>query len=433
MIIYIPIHRGDRMKKEFSYKGISLQEYCNKNNVNYKYVINRKCVIKKKMGLTDQEAINYIIDNYKDSYCYYKGIPLKEYCDINNINHSYIQKEIYNIIKNKNIDKDAAITLLIEKYKTNFVYYNGIHVVEYCRMTGINYDSLAPYVSRLIKKIKLTKEEAYAIAIEQYNKKFVMYDNKTMSRFCKDHCYNYNTIMSLRYKYIKRNKLSTEDATIKAVETYVRFINRIEKTRELLILRENSNNEGYLLNYCKSKGHNLDDIENIKAIGYGMVKSILLLEHINKDKTGTFSKLEIIKEVKEIEEDVQNFITYKKEINLTQVISYYNIGYNNLLLVIMNSLMPIINNAIYKNFYYDREEKQDYIKMLVIECLQKNVFFSEQQLRSYMYRYVKGELVKYYYSNTPTLSYNNKTHINSESEYINILNSDSNVEEESIG
>ena len=418
------------MKKDFSYKGISLQEYCSDKDINYSYVLNRKCVLKKKMKLTDQEAIDFILDNYKINYSYYKGIKLEDYCKENNIKHSYIQKQMYIVMEERGIGKQEAINLLIENYKASFIYYDNIPIPEYCTLMGINYDSLAPFVSRLLKKKPMTREAAYAIAIEQYNTGFIMYEGKTMRQYCKDNEYNYNTVLSLRYKYIKRDKMNSEDATNKAIETYVRYIRRIEKTNELMKLRENSNNELYLLDYCKSKNLNLENINILKDLGYTLFRSILILEHINHELNSNPTKLDVMNIIKQIEKDVHEIELDSSDLELTRIIQYYNMGYNNMLPTIFERLKPIINSCVYNNPYYDKAEMRDHMETLVIECLHKNIFFLEQQLRAYMYRYIKGELVKFYYDNPTTLSYNKKTSINDKVDYINNFRSEDDVEEE---
>ena len=126
----------------YYYLGIPLKEYCDENNLNYKNIIAYIGNYKKNDGfknLTDDELVEVIMDKYqpfKPKYLY-KGLTLREYCNKNNLSYysvvSFVKRKLANgstksvdnlakiiadyIIKNKDQIK-SLITEEIEKPKT---------------------------------------------------------------------------------------------------------------------------------------------------------------------------------------------------------------------------------------------------------------------------------------------------------------------------
>jgi hypothetical protein len=404
---------GIIMDKTFFYKGtIPLKSYCKDNNINYNYVVNRKFILIKRDGLSEQQAIDFIIDNYKKHLIFYDGLPLKEYCDLNEINYTTLNTHIYNIMKEKNLSRDDAVNFLIERYHSDRVLIYGIPLPEYCKVNKININSIYAYSSGARKKLGIGKEESYILAIEQYNTKFVLFEGMSLLQYCTSNRYNYNTIMSLRYKNMFHKKMNKDEATTKAVEKYKKFIFLRKRINDRTFLIENKNSINILENYCVENNYDIKIIHSLIETGYDYLQSIFIYQYWLDKKIQITIKnsATLVIDLKQKIEDLQD----NEDADITEVIALYYAGFKNFELKVFQIVLPIINKAVYQNPFYDKQEMKQHIILLVIEKLKANFFVSAQNLRSYMKRFVRGELIKYYYCNKNDLSYNADRYENKE-------------------
>ena len=417
------------MYKEFFYKStIPLKPYCEENNINYNYVINRKCVLmKRNPSLSEQETIDFIVDNYKNHLIFYDGLPLKEYCDLHGINYTSMNTHIYDIMKEKCITCDAAVKFLIERYHSNRVLIYNVPLPEYCKVNDININSIYAYASRARRRLGITKEAAYILAIEQYNAKFVIFEGVPLRQYCANNGYNYNTLMSLRYKNMVREKMPKEEATIKAVEKYKRFIFMKKRIKDRAFLKENKDDSSILDSYCVANSYDIEIIRNLIELGYDFLQSIFIYQYwLDKNlqiNLENFSSL-----VLEMEGKVKE-LPKSEESDIIEIIALYYAGFTDLEIIVFENVLPIIDKAVWENPYYDKQEMKQHITLLVTEKLKTNFFVSVQNLRSYMKRFVRGELIKYFYSSRDNnLSVNDEKYENKE--YIDYLTDGITAEDE---
>jgi len=365
------------MSKQFFYKGaIPLKTYCDENGINYGYVIGRKQTLINRDGLTEQQAIDFIVDNYKKHYIFYEGIPLPEYCKVN----------------------------------------------------GINISSIYAYASKVRRKLKITKQESYMLAIEKYNTKFVFYEGISLKQYCHNKGYNYNTVMSLRYKNMKRKKMNSDQATIQALEKYQRFIFLQKQAKDRVFLKENQENFSVLERYCQENNYDFKIIQTLIEYGYEYLQAIFMYQYWLNNKI-KIEEQNLIGLVIDMENQVQEILK-SSDSDITLAINLYYAGFNNLEITIFQSLIPIINKAVFLNPYYDKEEMKQHITLLVIEKLKTNFFISGPNLRSYMKKFVRAELIKYFYSCRPDFSVNKEKY--EAKEYIDYLTDGITAEEETL-
>ena len=138
-----------------------LKEYCNDNpEINYNTIrtyINREQ--EKKPELSDEALIEkYIEKEHEGIYkYYYLGIPLKQYCEENNLNYRNI---ISFITRHKGEDKykllsdDEFIEQIMSIYEPlELKYtYKGESLYNYCANNDISYYSVLSHVKRSLAK-----------------------------------------------------------------------------------------------------------------------------------------------------------------------------------------------------------------------------------------------------------------------------------------
>lgn len=150
---------------KYFYKGMSLRQYCLNNNIVFGSVENRINRLRTYYpSLTDNELVGLAMEVYINGpyKLFYKGEPLIEYCQKNPyLNYDTIRLRIRREEKiNPNITS-AEIDKLIEnyvegEYKGIYTYYYlGIPVKQYCEENNMNYKSVMAFIYRYKKSIKI--------------------------------------------------------------------------------------------------------------------------------------------------------------------------------------------------------------------------------------------------------------------------------------
>ena len=260
---------------KYFYKGIPLKDYCIKNNINYdsirSFINNRK-----NCDISDEELIEqYLNKKHTGIYkYYYKEIPLKQYCEDNNISY----KAIIAFIKRnkdkdeyKNLDNDSFINLIMDNYHASQIKYTykNQSLYTYCSNNNISYYSIVSFVKRSLKK-ESTKsiDELISDAINTINIHGIIYYYKgiPLKDYASDHNLNANSIRcSILRRQLKSNK-SLQEIVDECVETYQAFeikyyYNNVPLTA---FCRENNINYNtiiykYLTEYKDKKDISIDD------------------------------------------------------------------------------------------------------------------------------------------------------------------------------
>ena len=105
---------------KYLYKGITLREYCKKNDLSYYSVVS---FVKRKLAKGSLKTIDDLIDegiktiNRYGIIYYYKGIPLKDYAEQNNLNASSIRGAILRKQLRSNKPLQEIIDECVESYQ----------------------------------------------------------------------------------------------------------------------------------------------------------------------------------------------------------------------------------------------------------------------------------------------------------------------------
>ncbi len=223
---------------KYFYKDIPLSKYCKDNNINISTIrakIWKKKQNKKYENYAEQEIVDMVIESYGSAIKYmYKGISLRQYCLDNGINMVTIQSRINNLKKkNKNLSNEELVILAMEEFTNkNFkFFYKGIPLKDYCEShPEINYNSIRTYINRKKEKNpELSDEEL----IEQYLAKEhkgiykYYYLGMPLKQYCVENNLNYKNIITYisRYRNTANFKGLNDDEFIEAImEKYQPFV-----------------------------------------------------------------------------------------------------------------------------------------------------------------------------------------------------------------
>lgn len=217
---------------KYYYLGIPLKEWCDENNLLYSRVMNAIRYYKNKdefKSLSDEEIVSLVIDKYKPSErkYFYNGKSLYKYCEENNINYysvvSYINDKKK---KDPSISLDCLIEEGIKSIKKGHIvyYYNGVPLIEYAKENGLNSSSIRGMILRKLSVSDKPFQEVVNETVESYQKlsRKYFYKGESLYTFCKRVGLNYSKILS-RYmnNYYDRDDISLDDAINEIVDDYL--------------------------------------------------------------------------------------------------------------------------------------------------------------------------------------------------------------------
>lgn len=224
-------------ENKYFYKGIPLSKYCKDNDINIRSIRSRiwkKKHNKKYENYKEQEIVDMVMEAYGSAIKYtYKGISLRQYCKDNDINIGTINSRINALRKkNKKLSNDELVILAMENFDNqnyNF-FYKGIPLKEYCEShPEINYNTIRSYISRQKEKNKRLSDEEI---IEQYlNKEHkgiykYYYLGMPLKQYCDENNLNYKNIILYmnRYRNMDSFKELSDDEFVEAImENYQPF------------------------------------------------------------------------------------------------------------------------------------------------------------------------------------------------------------------
>ena len=216
-------------QNKYFYNGIPISKYCQERNLNIKTVLSRIYKLKhhpKYQNYTEQEIIDLIITSYDKKTNYiYQGQPLSKYCQENNLNLKTIKARIKKLKQqNGNLTNDELVILAIEAFTNqNFKYfYQGLPLKEYCQLNQIKYSTIEAFINR--EKTK-NPHLSYEEIIEQFIKKEhkgiykYYYLGIPLKQYCSENNLNYKNIISFlnRYKAKGNYKSLSDDELITVI------------------------------------------------------------------------------------------------------------------------------------------------------------------------------------------------------------------------
>ena len=217
-------------ESKYFYNGIPLSKYCKDNNINISTIrarIWKKKQSKKYENYTEQEIVYMVIEAYGTAIKYmYKGISLRQYCLDNGINIGTINSRINNLKKkNINLSNDELVILAMEEFDNqNFrFFYKGIPLKEYCEShPEINYNTIRTYINREKEKNpELSDEELIEQYLDKEHKGIYKYYylGMPLKQYCDENNLSYRNIITYmsRYRNTDNFKGLSDDEFVEAI------------------------------------------------------------------------------------------------------------------------------------------------------------------------------------------------------------------------
>ena len=235
-IINMVIEAYGRGSIKYIYKGISLRQYCLDNGINIKTIHTRINNLKKQNSkLANDELVILAMeefDNQNFKY-FYQGIPLKKYCESHNgINYNiirtYIDREKK---KNPNLSNEELIKKYLDKKHKGIYkyYYLGIPLKQYCDENNLNYVNIRAYMSRYrnTDDFKELSDDEFVEAIMNKYQPFepkYLYKGLTLIEYCKQNDLSYYSVVSfVKRKLAKGSTKSIDDLIDEGINTINRY------------------------------------------------------------------------------------------------------------------------------------------------------------------------------------------------------------------
>ena len=234
-LVILAMENFNNQNYRFFYKGIPLKEYCKSHPaINYSTIItyiNREKV--KNKELSDEEIIEqYLNKEHKGIYkYYYLGIPLKQYCDENNLSYKNIilyMNRCRNINSFKELSDDEFVEAIMEKYQPfePKYLYKGITLREYCIQNDLSYYSVVSFVKRkLARGSNKSIDDLIDEGIKTINRYGIIYyyNGISLKDYAKQNALNASSIRCAILRKRLRSNKPLQEIINECVENYQKF------------------------------------------------------------------------------------------------------------------------------------------------------------------------------------------------------------------
>lgn len=224
-------HKG---RYKYYYCGIPLVQYCQENNLSYRNIItyiSRYKNSSKFQNLSDDEFIEQIMDIYQpfEPKYMYKGIMLKQYCKQNDLSYysvvSFVKRRL---VKNSTLNIDNLIDEGIKSINRYGIiyYYKGIPLRDYAEQNNLNVSSIRCSILRKQLKSDKTLQEIIDECVESYQKFSIKYYYKgiPLVTYCNNIGLNYNTVIQkYLYEYAGNTDIDIDEAIKQIVDYYLEY------------------------------------------------------------------------------------------------------------------------------------------------------------------------------------------------------------------
>ena len=221
---------------KYMYKGGSLRQYCKDNGINIGTINSRISALRKKnKNLSNDELVILAMENFNNQNYrfFYKGIPLKEYCKSHPaINYStiitYINREK---VKNKELSDEEIIEQYLNKEHKGIYkyYYLGIPLKQYCDENNLSYRNIITYISRYrnTDNFKDLNDDEFVEAIMDQYQPFepkYLYKGLTLREYCIQNDLSYYSVVSfVKRGLAKGSTKSIDDLIDEGIKTINRY------------------------------------------------------------------------------------------------------------------------------------------------------------------------------------------------------------------
>lgn len=399
---------------KYLYKGLTLREYCIQNDLSYYSVVS---FVKRRLAKGSTKNIDDLIDegiktiNRYGIIYYYKGIPLKDYAEQNDLNASSIRCAIIRKQLRSNKPLQEIINECVESYQKFYIkyYYNGIPLMTYCNNIGLNYNTIIQrYLYEYADKTDIDIDETIKQIVDYYIehppiKTKYYFNDQSLTKFCDVNGYPYLAIWR-RIKTLesKDSLLNNDQIIASAIKKYEDRL-EINKISEIFDkLKSNKKNDiSEIKNICTFLKIDFENVNDLVSMDFSYNQAINMIWYFSDIKTSNDYRMITDKKIKDIFTLIDNIKNSKKDIEqfeLYDLIGIYKSelydSRNEILLrqkkyiyktlhSLCNSYEIKVNNSNYEDF----ESEIKYYLIMVINRTNLNIY---GQMIKYMDLTVKG-------------------------------------------
>ena len=399
---------------KYLYKGLTLREYCIQNDLSYYSVVS---FVKRRLAKGSTKSIDDLIDegiktiNRYGIIYYYKGIPLKDYAEQNDLNASSIRCAILRKQLRSNKPLQEIINECVESYQKFSIkyYYNGIPLLTYCNNIGLNYNTIIQrYLYEYADKTDIDIDETIKQIVDYYIehpplKTKYYFNDQSLTKFCDVNGYPYLAIWR-RIKTLesKDNLLNNDQIIASAIKKYEDRL-EINKISEIFDkLKSNKKNDiNEIKNICTFLKIDFETVNDLVSMDFSYNQAINMIWYFSDKKTSNDYKMITDKKIKDIFTLIDNLKNSKKDIEQFELYDLIGI-YKSELYDSRNEILLRQKKYIYKTLhslcngyeikvnnsnYEDFENEIKYYLLMVINRTNLNIY---GQMIKYMDLTVKG-------------------------------------------
>ena len=399
---------------KYLYKGLTLREYCIQNDLSYYSVVS---FVKRRLAKGSTKSIDDLIDegiktiNRYGIIYYYKGIPLKDYAEQNDLNASSIRCAILRKQLRSNKPFQEIINECVESYQKFSIkyYYNGIPLLTYCNNIGLNYNTIIQrYLYEYADKTDIDIDETIKQIVDYYIehpplKTKYYFNDQSLTKFCDVNGYPYLAIWR-RIKTLesKDNLLNNDQIIVSAIKKYEDRL-EINKISEIFDkLKSNKKNDiSEIKNICTFLKIDFENVNDLVSMDFSYNQAINMIWYFSDKKTSNDYKMITDKKIKDIFTLIDNLKNSKKDIEQFELYDLIGI-YKSELYDSRNDILLRQKKYIYKTLhslcngyeikvnnsnYEDFESEIKYYLLMVINRTNLNIY---GQMIKYMDLTVKG-------------------------------------------
>ena len=399
---------------KYLYKGLTLREYCIQNDLQYYSVVS---FVKRRLAKGSTKSVDDLIDegiktiNRYGIIYYYKGIPLKDYAEQNDLNASSIRCAILRKQLRSNKPLQEIINECVESYQKFSIkyYYNGIPLLTYCNNIGLNYNTIIQrYLYKYADKTDIDIDETIKQIVDYYIehpplKTKYYFNGQSLTKFCDVNGYPYLAIWR-RIKTLesKDDLLNNDQIIASAIKKYEDRL-EINKISEIFDkLKSNKKNDiNEIKNICTFLKIDFENVNDLVSMDFSYNQAINMIWYFSDKKTSNDYKMITDKKIKDIFTLINNLKNSKKDIEQFKLYDLIGI-YKSELYDSRNEILLRQKKYIYKTLhslcngyeikvnnsnYEDFESEIKYYLLMVINRTNLNIY---GQMIKYMDLTVKG-------------------------------------------
>lgn len=404
---------------KYLYKGLTLREYCIQNDLSYYSVVS---FVRRKLEKSSTKTIDDLIDegiktiNRYGIIYYYKGIPLKDYAEQNNLNVSSIRCAILRKQLKSNKPLQEIIDECVESYEKFSVkyYYDGIPLLTYCNSIGLNYNTvIQKYLYEYVDNNDISIDDAIKQIVDYYIehppvKTKYYFNNQSLMKFCDINGYPYLAILR-RIKTLesKDNLLSSEQIIEEAIKKY-EYRLQIDKINEMFnkLKCKKTNDISEIKDICNFLKIDFENVNDLVNMDFSYNQAINMIWYFYDKKTSDEFKMITDKKIKDIFLLIDNLKNSNVDIERFELYDLIGI-YKSELYDSRNEILLRQKRYIYKTIFSlcrsyeikvnssNYEDFESEIKLYFIKLIDRTNLNIYGQIIKYMDLTIKGSFRKY--------------------------------------